>query len=34
MNGSEDGILTKELLDEVRSIDGFPIAEDEDIITA
>ena len=24
--------LTKELLDEVRSIDGFPIAKDEDII--
>ena len=32
MSELEDGKLTKELLDEVRSLDGFPIANDEDII--
>ena len=32
MSEYENKKLTKELLDELRSIDGFPIAEDEDII--
>ena len=33
MSDFENKRLTKELLDEVRSIDGFPIAKDEDILT-